>query len=105
MMDPVMTPFELQLDDHSMMDEAGSHAEPAPRNSLMVHFEDELRTYHRAIGCQSGYLDALNSLLALGGIRRIYWMALAKGETSIAIYIANWWAAHHTEHNLGELIK
>lgn len=104
-MEPNMTPLELLLDDESQLDEAGSHVAPAPRHSLMTHFEDELRTYQRAIGYQSGYLDCLNTFLALGGIRRIYWLALAKGETSIAIYIANWWAAHHTEHNLGELIK
>lgn len=107
-MEPIMTPLELLLDDESQLDEAGSHAEPAPKHRLMAHFEDELRAYSASIirdVYQIGaYSVTRRGYLALGGIRRIYWLALGQGETTIATYIANWWAEHHNEHGLGVLI-
>lgn len=100
-MESIMTPLELLLDDESQLDEAGSHVAPEPKHRLMVHFEDEVKAFHDAK--DGSYV--IRSLLALGGIRRIYWVALGQGETAIATHIANWWADFKYEHGLGELIK
>lgn len=99
--------FELTLQGEGTHEEEGPlalHAAPA-RTRLELHFVDELSAYAAAGGDASGNRDQLRELLALGGIRRIYWLALGAGETKTATEIAEWWRDCAPLHNLGETIR
>lgn len=43
--------------------------------------------------------------MALGGMRRLYWLALGEGKTALATEIQDWWKAEADTHEQGELIK
>lgn len=99
-MEPVMTSLELFPDDGALQEETGSHVAPEPKHRLMVHFEDEVRAYEDAKA-----RSAVLVLMALGGMRRLYWLALGEGKTALATEIQEWWKAEADTHEQGELIK
>lgn len=90
-----MRQLEEPLDD----DMAGppALAEQPPRHRLMMQFDACRREFDSAG-------DVVRELLALGGIRQLYWLLCADGCASEAALVATWWEQTAPLHRLGETI-
>lgn len=86
-------------------EEAGTMPPVQGQSPLQRHFVDERRAFDFAGGDARGNRNREQELLALGGIRRLYWLALGAGETHTATEIALWWQQCQPLHQLDELIR
>lgn len=97
-----MRQLEEPLDD----DMAGPPAlaeQPSPHR-LMMQFDACRREFDSAGGEALRSRDVARELLALGGIRQLYWLLCADGCASEAALVATWWEQTAPLHRLGETI-
>lgn len=97
-----MRQLEESLDD----DMAGppALAEQPPRHRLIMQFDACRREFDSAGGEARHSRDVVRELLALGGIRQLYWLLCADGCASEAATVATWWQQTAPLHRLGDTI-
>lgn len=76
----------------------------AERSRMMKQFDMCLLEYRDAERCGVGEAVMLRKLLALGGMRQLYWLLVADGCLDEAREIANWWAGAAERHLVGATI-
>lgn len=103
-----MSNFELfELDAQQAQDEAGPvHMQPTtPVSQLATHWFAARAEFIAASNDARGNREQVAELLALGAMRTVYWLAVAKVELALAGEIAEWWAECAPLHGQGEIIK
>lgn len=73
-------------------------AEKPKRNRMMIQFEACVIEFDYA----KKNNDRQTELLALGGVRQLYWLLLAAGNANYARDIAEWWKQSAPKHNLSK---
>ena len=97
----------VELIDTAADDEVSGPAELAeqpPRNRLMLQFDACLLEFDSAGGEARGSRNVVRELLALGAIRKLYWLLCADGCASEAATVATWWEQTAPLHRLGKTI-
>lgn len=74
------------------------------RHRYMGQFDACVIEFGSAGSDRAGNRDQVRELLALGGIRQIYWLLLADGAVTPAREIAEWWQQSAPLHQLGDVI-
>ena len=103
-----MSNFELfEPNAQQAQGEAGpAHMQPTtPVSQLATHWFAARAEFIAASNDARGNRDQVAELLALGAMRTVYWLAVAKVELALAGEIAEWWAECAPLHGQGEIIK